>query len=87
MFAIDHEEGDTRTAECARLLEVEGYQRVRLIAPHVCWIDDEPGQLLECLRDAKAGDQQVREVFVGTRKDGKYLIHVNSVRRGPRTDG
>jgi hypothetical protein len=80
VFAIDHEDGEDKTAECASMLISRGYQGVRLVAPHVCWVDDRPGALRECLREA-GPDREIREIFVGTPKDGRVLVHATTVRR------
>jgi hypothetical protein len=84
VFAIDHEEGEERTAECAAMLAAEGYRQVRVLSPHVAWVDDKPGALRDSLLELGEQGREIREVFVGTPKEGKVLIHVSTVRRSPK---
>jgi hypothetical protein len=86
VFAIDHDEGDERTAECAAFLQTKDYRGTRLVTPHVAWLEDRPGALRDALRELRDQSRDVREIFVGTPKDGRILVHVTTVRRRARAD-
>lgn len=73
-FALDHDDQDAAVAE----LTAAGY-KPRVVDVHVCFLTDEPGALLECIRDArrenKTTGKLVKDIAIGG-KDANGLVPV-----------
>ena len=83
-FAVEH--GQEQAALDA--LTAKDY-KPRLVEPKVCFLDDEPGQLLACISDAIAENdgtgRVIKDILVGAQpQDGKIVVQVYS--EEPSTD-
>ena len=78
-FAVDHGEED----RAVQVLEEAGY-KPRKVKVKECWIDHRPGQLLECITEARTENAEagrvIRDVTIGAprKKDGKFPVQVYS---------
>ena len=82
VFAIEHAEGDTRTADLRDELEEAGYRvGKRLVQPAFRWLPDNvPGALLAAVRDVTGERSRADEVLVGVLPDGRAFCHIRTVR-------
>jgi hypothetical protein len=66
VFAVHHDDDDDRpNNEAARLLREHGYP-ARAVKVHHCYVNDEPGGLLGCIKKIEAADGPITGIFVGT---------------------
>ena len=81
VFAVHHDGDDDRpNQEAARLLREQGY-RARVVNVHHCYVNDEPGGLLGCIRKIEAADGPVSEIFVGTpNSEGEIPVQLTTRR-------
>ncbi len=80
VFAIDDDGDEDRASKCAAFLERNGYQRVRVVEPYLCEVEDKVGALRDCLDKLASEGRQVDEIFVGTPRDGRVPVHITSLR-------
>lgn len=65
-FSVHHEDGDDEPDHrAAALLRERGYKDAEVVRVRECVVSDEPGSLLNCIREAEA-DSPVYEILVGT---------------------
>jgi len=78
-FAIDDEGNEQRASECAAMLAENGYDRVRVVEPYMCEVEDRVGALRDCLKELRSAGRQIDEIFVGTPRKGKVPIQVTTI--------
>ena len=80
VFSVHHEDGDDGpNSDAARLLVDHGYEAEVYDVEH-CVVSDEPGSLLNCIRETEQQRGPVYEIFVGT-PDGEGHIAVQLTTR------
>ena len=81
VFAVHHDDDDDRpNNEAARLLREYGY-RARVVNVHHCYVNDEPGGLLGCIKKFEAADGPIAEIFVGTpNENGEVPVQITTRR-------
>jgi len=82
VFAVHHgEDNDDQPGDdAAALLNEHGY-RARSLYVHHCLVDNEPGSLLNCIKETEAAEGPVYEIFVGTSNaNGQIPIQITTRR-------
>lgn len=86
VFSVHHKHGEEGQAdEAERRLIDKGYD-AKIVEVFHCDVDDRPGALLRCIRDAVRKNGPVHEIFVGTPESDKK-IPVQVISRGRADKG
>jgi hypothetical protein len=77
VFSVHHgdEDPDGPTQDAIAALEKASYEPY-VAEPHVCEVNDEPGELLRCIRKIRDKGAQIAEIHVGTAEGGRVPVQV-----------